>query len=64
MIKRFTATVSLTVNTENDLDENEMLAYLINAVCLDLDNETWGDIGVTDIDINWDDLQLELPFEV
>jgi len=57
MIKRFTATVSLTVNTENDLDENEMLAYLINAVCLDLDNETWGDIGVTDIDINWDDLQ-------
>lgn len=57
MIKKYTATVSLVVDTDNDLDIEEMQAYLINAVMLDLDNETWGDIGVQNIDIDWDNLQ-------
>ena len=59
MIKKYTATVNLVVDTDNDLDVEEMQAYLINAVILDLDNETWGDIGVQNIDIDWDNLQEE-----
>ena len=59
MIKKYTATVNLVVDTDNDLDVEEMQAYLLNAVILDLDNETWGDIGVQNIDIDWDNLQEE-----
>ena len=65
MTRTYTASVTVRIETDDEtepmsydpIDSDELKTFLQNAVVLDLDTETYGNMGITDISVDWDYLQ-------